>query len=74
MSLVRLFWNLTRGYRLRPWRSPFLRWRMETYWGLHAEQITFLDFWRFIWQRRADLWRYGRWAVRKGRVMPISSR
>jgi hypothetical protein len=37
---------------------------METYWGFHAEQIGFTDFWRFAWQRRADLWRYLRWAER----------
>ena len=30
--------GLTRGYRLRPWRSPYLRWRIETYWGLHADR------------------------------------
>jgi len=39
---------------------------METYWGFHAEQIGFTDFWRFAWQRRADLWRYLRWAKRRG--------
>jgi hypothetical protein len=37
---------------------------METYWGFHAEQIGFTDFWRFAWQRRADLWRYLQWAGR----------
>ena len=62
--MLRVLWRLTRGYRLRPWRSPYLRWRMETYWGLHAEQITFADFWRFVWRRRRDLWRYLRWAAR----------
>jgi hypothetical protein len=40
---------------------------METYWGFHAEQIGFTDFWRFAWQRRADLWRYLRWAGRMTR-------
>ena len=34
-------WRLTRGYRLCPWRSPYLRWRIETYCGLHADRITF---------------------------------
>lgn len=62
--MLRLLWRLTRGYRLRPWRSPYLRWRMETYWGFHADRITFVDFWRFVWQRRNDLWRYIRWAAR----------
>ena len=64
--MLRVLWRLSRGYRMNPWRSPYLRWRMETYWGLHAEQIGFADFWRFVWQRRADLWRYLRWAGRRG--------
>jgi hypothetical protein len=59
--MLGLWWRLCRGYRLRPWRSPYLRWRMETYWGLHAESITFTDFWRFAWQHRAELLRYARW-------------
>jgi hypothetical protein len=66
--MLQVLWRLTRGYRFNPWRSPYLRWRMETYWGLHAEQIGFTDFWRFAWQRRTDLWRYLRWAARRGQV------
>ena len=59
-----LVWRLSRGYRLRPWRSPYLLWRIETYWGLHADQIAFGDFWRFVWTHRRDLTRFLRWAVR----------
>jgi hypothetical protein len=60
----RFLWRATRGYRLRPWRSPYLRWRMETYWGMHAEGIGFGEFWRFAWQRRRDLERFLRWVER----------
>jgi len=66
--MLRLLWQLTRGYRLTPWRSPYLCWRMETYWGLHADRIAFADFWRFTWRRRADLCRYLRWAARMSRA------
>ena len=37
--MISFLWKSTRGYRLRPWDSPYLRWRIETYWGLHAERI-----------------------------------
>jgi hypothetical protein len=47
---------------------------METYWGWHAEQIGFTDFWRFAWQRRGDLWRYLRWAGRMTRRPERGSR
>jgi hypothetical protein len=62
--VIRILWRLSRGYRLRPWRSPYLRWRIETYSGLHAEQITFGQFWGFSWKRRGDLVRYLQWAAK----------
>ncbi len=62
--MLRTWWRLTRGYRLRPWRSPYLRWRIETYSGMPAAQIDFRRFWRFAWRQRKDLWRYLRWAER----------
>ena len=41
--MIRILWRLSRGYRLCPWRSPYLRWRIETYSGLHADEIIFLE-------------------------------
>jgi hypothetical protein len=64
--MLRLAWHLARGYRLQPWRSPYLCWRIETYSGLHAEQIGFRVFWSFVWRHRAALARYLRWAERQG--------
>ena len=61
--MVRVLWRLTRGYRLTPWRSPYLAWRIETYWGIHAGDIGFADFWRFVWRHRRELARYVRWAA-----------
>ena len=62
--MIGALWRVSRGYRLTPWRSPYLRWRMETYWGVHAERITFGEFWRFAWQHRGELLRYLKWADR----------
>ena len=47
-----------------PWRSPYLRWRIETYSGIPAHEITFATFWRFTWQERRNLLRYLDWAAR----------
>ena len=63
--MLRVVWRLTSGYRLRPWQSPYLRWRIETYWGMHADRITFGEFFRFVWLQRSDLLRYLRWAARQ---------
>ena len=65
--MLRIAWRLSKGYRLRPWKSPYLRWRMETYWGLHADQISAGDFFRFAWRQRKDLLRYLAWADRMDR-------
>jgi hypothetical protein len=38
-----------------------LKWRLETYSGLHAEEIGMRDFWRFLVGERGQLVRYARW-------------
>jgi hypothetical protein len=58
---VRFLWNATRGYRLRPWRSPFVRWRMETYSGLHAETMTAGAMARVVWRDKGQFLRFLRW-------------
>lgn len=65
--MLRFLWHATRGYRLLPWRSPYLRWRIETYWGWEAEKIGPRQFWSFLWRRRAELLRFLRWAARMRR-------
>jgi hypothetical protein len=59
---IRLALRLTKGYRLCPWRSPYLRWRIETWSGMDAAGITPGEFIRFVWKHRADLIRYLHWA------------
>ncbi len=60
-EVARFLWNATRGHRFRPWRSEYLKWRLETYSGLHAEQIEAWDFWRFFVGERGQLVRFARW-------------
>jgi hypothetical protein len=62
--MLLFLWRASRGYRLTPWRSPYLLWRIETYWGLHADRISFLAFWRFVWEHRGELYRFLQWAER----------
>jgi hypothetical protein len=62
--MLRFLWVAGSGYRLRPWRSPYLRWRIETYWGLHAEHIGPREFWAFLWRNRGELWQFLKWADR----------
>lgn len=62
--MVGALWRLSKGYRLCPWRSPYLRWRIETYQGWHAEKITAANFWNFAWANRDELTRFLKWADR----------
>jgi hypothetical protein len=55
--------ELTKGYRTCPWQSPYLKWRIETWSGIDAANITPRIFLDFCWQHRADLMRYLRWAA-----------
>jgi hypothetical protein len=61
--VLRVLWDLTKGYRLHPWDSPYLRWRIETWSGIEASRITPGVFWHFAWENRRDLFRYLRWAA-----------
>ena len=61
--VLRFCWVATRGHRLRPWRSPYLRWRIETYSGVPADSVTFQVFWSFVWKERRGLWRFLRWGA-----------
>ena len=60
-SGLRFLWAATRGHRLRPWRSEYLRWRLETFTGKHADEIGPRDFWLFLKAERRQIFRYLRW-------------
>ena len=61
LGAVRFIWNATRGSRLRPWRSPYIKWRLETYSGMKAEEIGFREMAAFAWAERRQLLRYLLW-------------
>lgn len=63
LEVLRFLWQASRGHRLRPWRSPYLRWRIETFSGLDAEAVDAKAFGQFVWRERRSLWRYLRWVA-----------
>ncbi len=60
-NILRFIWNSARGHRLAPWRSPYLRWRIETYTGIKMQSIGFLEFCGFLWRERKELARFLKW-------------
>jgi hypothetical protein len=67
---LRFIWNATRGHRLRPWRSPYIRWRVETYSGKKAETLTAKTVMNFLWETRWEVLEFLGWT----RSMEIEAR
>jgi len=65
--IIRFMWNASRGHRLAPWRSPYLKWRIETYCGLKMNKIGFLEFWGFMWRERVNLAHFLKWTAEMDR-------
>ncbi len=61
LSAVRFFWASTAGSRWRPWRSEYLRWRMETYSGKPAATLKAGDFLHLAVVERGQFVRFLRW-------------
>ena len=61
LSAIGFWWRGSAGYRLRPWRSPYLRWRLETYTGKKAESLRLRDFLSVGMAERRQVWRFFQW-------------
>jgi hypothetical protein len=61
LAPLRFLWNATRGHRLMPWRSPYIRWRVETYSGRRAETLRAASVLGFFWATRWELLSFLRW-------------
>jgi hypothetical protein len=58
---LRFLWNATRGHRLAPWRSEYLKWRIETYSGKKADSLRAQDVFAFVWTSRWELLDFLKW-------------
>jgi hypothetical protein len=54
--------RLAGPHLLTPWRSPLLRWRLETF-GVRGA-VGPAEFFRFCFRDRVALFRFLRWAAR----------
>ena len=60
-AAIRFLWNATRGHRLTPWRSDYLRWRVETYSGMKADTLTAGKIFSFVWASKWELAEFLAW-------------
>ncbi len=74
VSALRFYWTTAKGYRLRPWRSPYLRWRLETFFGGDMHDLRPREFFRLLWSERQRMARFLRWADERRRAQRRGSR
>jgi hypothetical protein len=63
LNALRYYWITTKGYRLRPWASPYMQWRLETFFGHAAASLTAAKFFRLMWRERARMERFLDWVA-----------
>jgi hypothetical protein len=62
VSAVRFWWMASAGHRLRPWRSEYLRWRVETFTGKPAKTLRLRDFLALAFSERRQMGRFFLWS------------
>ena len=64
-NLLQFYWIAARGFRLRPWKSPYLQWRFETFLGREADHLDALKFFQISWKYRHRLQNFTDWAAER---------
>jgi hypothetical protein len=67
-TALRYYWCTATGYRLRPWASPYIRWRLETFFGGDMHALEPGQFFRLIWRERARFKCFMTWVAERQRV------
>ena len=61
LNAIRYYWIISKGYRLWPWKSPYIQWRLETFFGHEAADLNAGKFFHLMWRERARMARFLRW-------------
>jgi len=64
-NALRYYWIIAKGYLLRPWKSPYIQWRMETFFGEEAADLDARKFFRLMWRERARMKRFLAWVAER---------
>ncbi|MBZ5662835.1 MAG: hypothetical protein LAO08_20740 [Acidobacteriia bacterium] len=67
-TALRYYWITAKGYRLRPWASPYIRWRLETFFGGDMHALGPGEFIRLLWRERARSGQFFSWLAERWRV------
>jgi hypothetical protein len=64
-NALHYYWIVAKGYRLRPWKSPYIQWRMETFFGSDAADLDARKFFHLMWRERARMERFLEWVAER---------
>jgi hypothetical protein len=68
LSALRYYWIIAKGYRLHPWDSPYIQWRLETFFGKEAADLDRAKFMSLMWRERMRLRRFLDWVGQRRRA------
>jgi hypothetical protein len=71
-NLLSYYWMAARSYRLHPWDSPYMRWRLQTFLGKEAENLSPAQFMKVLWKYRHQMQNFVDWAAERRRVQARS--
>ena len=72
--ILRFLWNATRGHRLAPWRSPYIKWRLETYTGMKMEKIHLWQIIGIMLHEYRQMWRFLLWTAKMDNYARVKPR
>ena len=64
-NALRYYWIIAKGYRLRPWKSPYIQWRLETFFGHAAADLDAGKFLRLMWRERVRMEHFLEWVAER---------
>jgi hypothetical protein len=68
LNALRYYWIIAKGYRLHPWDSPYIQWRLETFFGKEAADMDRAKFMSLMWRERMRLRRFLDWVGERRRA------
>jgi len=56
---------------LCPWKSPYIQWRLETFFGQDAAKLDARKFLRLMWRERTRMERFLEWVADRRRAQRL---
>jgi hypothetical protein len=63
LNALRYYWIISKGHRFTPWGSPYIQWRLETFFGKEAADLDARKFFSLLWRNRARMEHFLEWVA-----------